>query len=295
MKQLKLIWLTLLLSLACVTAHAAPDTPVLTDQLVAADARFFRAVFVEPDEALVMSMLAPDFTFTANGKTRGREHFVTNLKKMWQSGTRMRRELVQGSAHAQRDGDRVTFTGVQKLYAVADGHEQLVETTAFRRSLREKGGHWIILSEKTYPVGAGESARVDSADELSDELAVMDRKLFTAIFDQHDLEAARAMLTDDFEFYHDRNGLVSRTADAFIASMASHRETGMQRRLVAGSMHTYPLRGFGAIQQGVHEFYRAQTGQPLRRVASARFMHVWERVGDGWKLKREFSYDHKDN
>ncbi len=297
MKYLKQIGLALLLALACMPAWASSaPTASLADQLVASDSRFFAAVFTTRDESVVERMLAPGFTFTANGKTRSREHFLANLEKMWQQmegGMRMRRELVDGSVRAHREGDNAILEGVQKLYAVAGGQEQLVETSAFRRTLRNDNGQWILLSEETSPVPPEQtgSAQVDT---LSKELAAADQALFDALFATHDFNAARGLLTDDFEFYHDRNGLVSETGDAFIASIARHQEPGLHRRIVADSVQTFALHGFGALQQGVHEFYRSGDGKPATPVSRARFMHVWQRVGDGWKLKREFSYDHQE-
>ncbi len=298
MKHLKQIWLVLLMALACTTAWASSaPTASLADQLVASDTRFFTAVFTTRDESTVEQMLAPGFTFTAAGKTRSREHFLANLEKMWQQmegGMRMRRELVDGSVRAHREGDTAILEGVQKLFAVAEGQEQLVETSAFRRTLRNDNGQWIILSEETSPVTPEQPTGSAESDTLSKELAAADQALFDALFVTHDFNAARALLTDDFEFYHDRNGLVSETGDAFIASIAGHQEPGLHRRLIADSVKTFALHGFGALQQGVHEFYRSGDGKRPAPVSSARFMHVWQRVDDGWKLKREFSYDHQD-
>jgi len=42
---------------------------------------------------------------------------------------------------------------------------------------------------------------------LFDEIAAADKALFDAVFNTCDVKAARELVADDFEFYHDKDGL----------------------------------------------------------------------------------------
>jgi hypothetical protein len=64
-------------------------------------------------------------------------------------------------------------------------------------------------------------------------------------------------LTDDFEFYHDRGGLISTNAAQFIETIrktCERQKAGLERRsrreLV--SMEVYPLSGYGAVYRTFH-------------------------------------------
>jgi hypothetical protein len=54
---------------------------------------------------------------------------------------------------------------------------------------------------------------------------------------------------------------------------------------------SYPLRGYGAIEIGVHRFHhpKAEDTQP---VGEGRFVHVWRNKDGAWKITRVLSYDH---
>lgn len=123
--------------------------------------------------------------------------------------------------------------------------------------------------------------------ELYEELARMDSALFEAAFTTCDAEKFRAIFTEDAEFYHDRTGASFGKDVRTLKSCP--RENGVTRILVPGSLEVYPMQGYGAIQIGRHTFARA--GEPGSE--TAQFVHLWKRVGDGWKLARVLSFDHR--
>ena len=49
------------------------------------------------------------------------------------------------------------------------------------------------------------------------------------------------------------------------------------------------MQGYGAIQIGRHVFARA--GEPGSE--AAKFVHLWKRDGDRWRLARVLSFDHR--
>lgn len=62
---------------------------------------------------------------------------------------------------------------------------------------------------------------------------------------------------------------------------------------VEGSLEVYPVNNYGAVEVGVHRFYKKTEGQPDKLVEIAKFTQVWKKDPSGWKLARVLSYDHK--
>ena len=137
-----------------------------------------------------------------------------------------------------------------------------------------------------------------STNSLLRELKAMDSKLFDAIFKDCDLATLQNLLTDDFEFYHDKNGLMATNGAQFVEiirktceGQKTGKEVRSRRELV--SMEVYPLSHYGAIQTGVHRFFIIRNGQPDQAGDVAKFTHVWRKIGNDWRIARVLSYDHK--
>lgn len=138
-----------------------------------------------------------------------------------------------------------------------------------------------------------------ASDALVRELSLLDRRLFDAVFGC-DVDTLATLVADDFEFLHDKWGMTARSGPAFVAAIregcarqASGQDFRARRELDAGSMQVHVLNGYGAMQMGSHRFYAMQPGQPDRLTESGRFIDVWKREGDAWKLARVISYDHR--
>jgi len=135
---------------------------------------------------------------------------------------------------------------------------------------------------------------------LTEAVRASDSEFFALVFEGCDPARLRTMLSADFEMYHDRDGVVARSADPFIADYArSCRERQApdawrsRRELVAGSLNVHPVPGYGAIEDGVHVFYERRGDGPERLVGRARFTQIWELTADGWRLARVLSYAHE--
>lgn len=91
-------------------------------------------------------------------------------------------------------------------------------------------------------------------DELFRTIASLD----TALFDSYnacDLDTFAAFFTDDVEFYHDQGGLT--VGAKTVTEQVKKNICGKTRReLVPGTLQVYPMRGYGAVEIGVHRFYQ---------------------------------------
>src|SRR5688500_3463909 len=85
---------------------------------------------------------------------------------------------------------------------------------------------------------------------LTKTVTELDAALFQA-FNQCDLETFVGFFADDVEFYHDEGG-ITRGAKAVAESLKNNICGKVNRVLV--STVVYPMKGYGALQTGVHHF-----------------------------------------
>jgi hypothetical protein len=55
-------------------------------------------------------------------------------------------------------------------------------------------------------------------------------------------------------------------------------------------LEVYRLKGYGAVEIGVHRF--RQPARPEEGEGEAKFVHVWQYKDGEWKVTRVISYDH---
>ena len=136
---------------------------------------------------------------------------------------------------------------------------------------------------------AAETASPASPDsELYRTVAALDTQLFDA-YNRCDLEAFRALLADDLEFYHDQGGLML-GAEAVTEATRKHICGKVRRELVPGTLEVDKIEGYGAIELGSHRFCELE-GEHCMGIA--RFVQVWKREGDTWKATRIISFGHR--
>jgi ketosteroid isomerase-like protein len=124
---------------------------------------------------------------------------------------------------------------------------------------------------------------------LYDTIMHMDSMLFNA-FNAHDPEKMGKIFSEDLEFFHDKDGL-----NRYEKTMESFRNVlqgipDINRHYIPGTIEVYPAGDYGAIQTGQHRFCHNETGKP--DCGTFKFMHIWKRTAEGWKLSRVVSYAH---
>ncbi len=125
-------------------------------------------------------------------------------------------------------------------------------------------------------------------DALLQTVEALDKKLFDA-YNRCDLKTLGAMTADDLEFYHDQTGLSAGKAP-FLAAIQQNICGKVERSLVPGTLEAHPLKGYGAVEIGVHRFHHP--GHPEDGVGEGKFITLWRNDGGVWKMTRAISYDH---
>ncbi len=125
--------------------------------------------------------------------------------------------------------------------------------------------------------------------ELQLEIATMDSLLFSA-YNARNIEKLKTFFTEDLEWYQDNGGLLSLQTVMDNFDGIFKRDYILTRALVKGSMEVHPIKDFGAIETGSHQFSHTENGK--LEVGTFKFLMIWKKGNKGWQVSRVVSYDH---
>lgn len=138
-----------------------------------------------------------------------------------------------------------------------------------------------------YDAGANAQS-VAQRDPLFLTIKSLDAKLFDA-YNHCDLATLGAMVSDDLEFYHDQTGLSVGKAP-FLAAIKQNICGKVERELLFQTLEVYPLKGYGAVELGIHRFHHPT--DPQNGMGDAKFVMLWQNKDGHWKVTRVISYEH---
>jgi len=144
----------------------------------------------------------------------------------------------------------------------------------------------LVLSTLFTPMVHAQSD--SQSDALFKTIQALDTKLFDA-YNHCDLATLGAMVSDDLEFYHDQTGLEVGKAP-FLAAIKQNICGKVERTLLPDTLEVYPLKGFGAVELGIHRFHHP--GRPEDGMGDAKFVTLWQNKDGAWKVTRVISYEH---
>lgn len=144
------------------------------------------------------------------------------------------------------------------------------------------------------------NAQVAKDSELFQALKKQDSIFFEKCFNQCDLEYLSTAIHKDLLFFHDQGGIQSR--NDFLQNVknniCSNPNQKPIRKVEENSLEVFPLYNngqlYGAIQNGIHDFYIREANKPDKHTSRAKFTHVWLLDNGNWLLKEVLSYDHHD-
>ena len=130
---------------------------------------------------------------------------------------------------------------------------------------------------------------IKSQAELDKAIAALDGALFDS-YNRCDLEKFSSFFADDVEFYHDQGGATLGRA-ALTDSIKKNICGKVTRELVPGTLQVHYMKGYGAVEMGVHRFHHPGH-EDTEGVGEASFIHLWQYKDGVWKITRVISYDH---
>ncbi|GAA4276248.1 nuclear transport factor 2 family protein [Aquimarina mytili] len=132
-------------------------------------------------------------------------------------------------------------------------------------------------------------------ESLKTTILKLDTKFWKS-YNTCDINTFKTFFVEDFEFYHDKDGLtsgLSKLMNTVEHSLCNTDNPRVRREAVKGSINVYPLNKYGAIITGEHVFYVSEKGKEERLTEIAKFTHVWQNKNEEWKMTRVLSYDHQ--
>mgnify|MGYP002078680543 CR=1 FL=1 len=145
-----------------------------------------------------------------------------------------------------------------------------------------------------YFSGISLAQSAEESAQLNREILHYD-SIFWKAYNTCDLDGMRALLTDDIEFYHDKNGAVAGLdilMEGIGKGLCGNENMHLRREEVPGSLHIYPMNNYGAILMGEHVFYVVPKGKEEFLDGYGKFTHLWKKENGTWKMARIYSYDH---
>ncbi len=144
-------------------------------------------------------------------------------------------------------------------------------------------------------------AQADRTSEVHRIIKSKDSLLFDVGFNRCDIRQFEILLSEQFEFYHDKAGITPSKTE-FIAGIRDRvckLNYKPRRELIESSLEVHPLFRndtlYGALQSAKHRFYALEKDGTERITSTALFTHLWLIEQGQWKLSRGYSYDHRDN
>ena len=148
---------------------------------------------------------------------------------------------------------------------------------------------FLISLLVTISVSAQEKKVAPTSLQLYKEIERADSILFQA-FNRQDMITFKAMFTKDLEWFQDNSGLISYKTVFENFGNTFKNENKLSRILVKGSLEVHPIKDYGAIQIGSHQFRHFENGK--EEVGTFKFLMIWNKKDGQWKISRVVSYDH---
>ena len=126
------------------------------------------------------------------------------------------------------------------------------------------------------------------ADPLTKEIGALDAKVFDA-YNRCDLPAFSSYFDPKVAFYHDTGGATFER-DAMVDGVRKYICGQVKRELISATVRVYPIKDYGAIEEGEHRFCQLATG---RCEGIAKFVMVWTKQGGAWRITNVLSYGHR--
>lgn len=122
---------------------------------------------------------------------------------------------------------------------------------------------------------------------LADTIIKLDSIFFAAYNNcTNDLDKYAAFYAGDIEFYHDKGGLSSSKAD-IVAATKKNICGKVTRELIKGSIEVYPIKDYGAIEIGLHQFHNKEDPDAVPH--ASKFIVFWHHVNNEWKIAKVVS------
>ena len=123
--------------------------------------------------------------------------------------------------------------------------------------------------------------------ELYHKIVALDSVFFTAYNTcETNLETYASFYDENIEFYHDNGGYMNSKTE-IVEGTKKHVCGKVTRELVKGSIEVYPIKDFGAVEFGLHQFHNSE--EPNSKPKIGRFKKKKKNTNNNWKIVKVIS------
>jgi hypothetical protein len=101
------------------------------------------------------------------------------------------------------------------------------------------------------------------------------------------LDKYAAFYADTLEFYHDKGGF-DNSRESVIEGTRKNVCGKVTRELLPGSIEVYPIKGYGAVEMGLHKFHNRMEKE-VTPAHAGKFVVLWRHLNNDWKITRVIS------
>ena len=120
---------------------------------------------------------------------------------------------------------------------------------------------------------------------LYDTIVALDSRWEDA-YNHCKMDVMEELISEDLEFYHDQGGLLT-SKKKLNEALKTNICGKVTRELKKGSIEVYEIKGYGAVEMGLHGFHNNQ--EPNSQPHFAKFVHLWKREKGKWQITRVIS------
>lgn len=137
--------------------------------------------------------------------------------------------------------------------------------------------------------GAQEKKVAHTSKELFNEIARMDSVMFEA-FNTQNMQKFQLLFSEDLEWYQDNEGLIPYKKVFENFNNTFKRDYKLTRHLLSETLEVHPIKDYGAIQIGTHQFHHIENGK--EEIGTFKFLMIWQKKNNLWRVSRVISYNH---
>jgi hypothetical protein len=143
----------------------------------------------------------------------------------------------------------------------------------------------ISIKAKSERTVIAKEVYIPADQELYNTIVGLDKRFFDA-YNSCDLTTQDELISEDLEFFHDKNGLSTSKAQ-IMEAMKNYICGKVTRTLIEGTTEVYPIKGYGAVQMGLHKFFNNQ--EPNAKQIPSKFVTIWKNDNGTWQITRIIS------
>ena len=127
------------------------------------------------------------------------------------------------------------------------------------------------------------------SQQLYHTIHQQDSLLFQA-FNAQNLPLMKTYFSPTLEWFQDNGGLINYDSVFINFGQMYTRPYKLTRTLQESSLEVHPIKDYGAIEIGTHQFTHIENGK--LEIGTFKFLMIWKETNSKWQITRVVSYDH---